>query len=629
MGFDFPIHLWFLTLIAPVVVFYFLKLRRQRMNVPSLLLWSRVLNDQRVNSPFQRFKRHLLLLLQILLLAALVLAASAPFIMGRASNAKRIPIIIDTSASMGAIAPSGGGSRLERVKKAVAEMIDGKKVETEFAIVSFAGTARSECGFTNNSRVLLNALDRIEVRDTPAKIDDAIRMVLAMAREHHFQEAELFSDGNFPPPNNVGLSFKLNYHKISDDAKNIGITSLSARRSGEKDWTVFVKVAGTKSDIPAILTFRRNGETIGEEPCSTGADASSKIEFSIPGQADSQIEIFLKPGTDDALASDNSAFLYLPKTRPLNVTVAPTLPAATIAAKGVDDTELLPWKEGAPPPAAADVAITDSPVPLEEEKVLAVFGAVRDDLKRIVEIKPKDETVIDWKKEAPVFRHANMAEISLLDGGAYIGDATEKDLENLGYEVVAYGDNGPLALKRDVEDAVEYYFLFHLNRSTLPYRVAFPIIIKNLCDIARDKTGLADIKGNRTGVLPDSYIKPNQKCVVIAPDGTESKEKSDVEGMLSGIPAPKAGKYKILSDGETVGDLGVALLSQAESSLDGIETIPFNEVAVMATTNKTSSTKTLWRYLAIAALLALFLEWWIFNQANRATGTRKKGNKNA
>ena len=49
------------------------------MEVPSLALWQIVVNDQPVNSPFQKFRRNLLLLLQILL-CLLVLALMQPFL---------------------------------------------------------------------------------------------------------------------------------------------------------------------------------------------------------------------------------------------------------------------------------------------------------------------------------------------------------------------------------------------------------------------------------------------------------------------------------------------------------------------------------------------------------------------
>ncbi|MCA9009578.1 MAG: BatA domain-containing protein, partial [Planctomycetaceae bacterium] len=42
---------WFLLALIPLIILYFLKLRRPKMEVPSLALWQSVVNDQRVNSP--------------------------------------------------------------------------------------------------------------------------------------------------------------------------------------------------------------------------------------------------------------------------------------------------------------------------------------------------------------------------------------------------------------------------------------------------------------------------------------------------------------------------------------------------------------------------------------------------
>ena len=98
---------WLFLLIVPLVVFYFLKLRRPRVEISSLVLWRQVLSDQRVNSPFQRFKRNLLLLLQLLLLALLVLAAMQPFLRRETGRAHRLPVLIDVSASMAALGQGG------------------------------------------------------------------------------------------------------------------------------------------------------------------------------------------------------------------------------------------------------------------------------------------------------------------------------------------------------------------------------------------------------------------------------------------------------------------------------------------------------------------------------------------
>src|SRR4029434_3743028 len=109
-------HAWLFLLIVPLVAFYFLKLKRPREVVPSLVLWRQVLADQRVNSPFQRFKRNFLLLLQLLLLGLLILAAMQPFLRREQARATRLPVLIDVSASMGALDKPGGETRLDAAK---------------------------------------------------------------------------------------------------------------------------------------------------------------------------------------------------------------------------------------------------------------------------------------------------------------------------------------------------------------------------------------------------------------------------------------------------------------------------------------------------------------------------------
>ena len=112
-GFTAPLNALLLLLLIPVVVMYFLKLKRSRKEIPSLLLWQQVIADQRVNAPFQKFKRNLMLWLQLLLLTLLALAAAQPFIRGRDTLSKNLPILIDCSASMGAIDAKTQKTRLE------------------------------------------------------------------------------------------------------------------------------------------------------------------------------------------------------------------------------------------------------------------------------------------------------------------------------------------------------------------------------------------------------------------------------------------------------------------------------------------------------------------------------------
>ena len=60
------------------MLLYFLKLKRQPLEVPSTYLWSRTIEDLHVNSIWQRLRRNLLLFLQILLILLLMLALLRP-----------------------------------------------------------------------------------------------------------------------------------------------------------------------------------------------------------------------------------------------------------------------------------------------------------------------------------------------------------------------------------------------------------------------------------------------------------------------------------------------------------------------------------------------------------------------
>src|SRR5690606_37951143 len=115
---------WLFALLIPIIVFYFLKLRRNRVEISSLALWRQVINDQRVNAPFQRFKRNFLLFLQLLLLCLIVLAAMQPYMAGDARQLQYLPILVDTSASMGALDASGK-SRLDLAKEEIGRIVDG------------------------------------------------------------------------------------------------------------------------------------------------------------------------------------------------------------------------------------------------------------------------------------------------------------------------------------------------------------------------------------------------------------------------------------------------------------------------------------------------------------------------
>src|SRR5882672_5987020 len=88
--------------VPALLILYFLKLRRREMPVSSTILWRKAIQDLQVNAPFQKLRRNLLLLLQLLMLLFLCLALSRPVSNYTPGAGKTSVILIDRSASMAA-----------------------------------------------------------------------------------------------------------------------------------------------------------------------------------------------------------------------------------------------------------------------------------------------------------------------------------------------------------------------------------------------------------------------------------------------------------------------------------------------------------------------------------------------
>src|SRR5919204_6481143 len=95
---------WALLALVPpaIIALYFLKLKRQPLEVPSTYLWKRSIEDLHVNSLWQRLRQNLLLFLQLLLVALAMLALLRPGWEGTKLEGNRFIFLIDNSASMSA-----------------------------------------------------------------------------------------------------------------------------------------------------------------------------------------------------------------------------------------------------------------------------------------------------------------------------------------------------------------------------------------------------------------------------------------------------------------------------------------------------------------------------------------------
>ena len=614
---------WLALLLVPLIAFYFLKLKRPRQDVSSLVLWRQVIADQRVNSPFQRFKRNLLLLLQILLLALLVFAAMQPLLRSGATRAERLPVLLDVSASMAALDKSGGLSRLDAAKQKVRELISALPSDQQLCLIAFGKTARRLTGFTNNKIELREALEALAVEDVAGDLEEALRTAQALARGASFDRLLLFSDGNFPAQANFELSFRIDFQRLDPAGPNFGITACNARRGVSGAWDVFVQLAGSAADESTTGTVEllQDGAAITTENVTLVRGAAPRLVFKVSGGKPALLEARFTPRGFDSLPADNRAWLALPAVRPLAVYVPPALASYRHALEAIEGLALFPRDDTALP-AGFDLVLANSEADLAlPARLLCSIGLVPPDLQKLVTIESGNSTVIDWRRESPLLQHVLLTDVALMDDPHYGPDVNESSCANLGYEVLAHGSHGPLMVSRIEGGNLRVHLLFHTDRSTLPYRVGFPVFISNLVNAALRQAQLGEVEGAPCGVLPALTLAPNRSYRIDGPGGFVRTEQSDERGQLAGVPALKAGEYAIFEGSSVAARIGASVLSASESSLAAVEQIEFNDrLKVVAASAPVASDRPLWWPLVLAGFVVLLVEWWFFNR--RAVAAR-------
>ena len=613
---------WLFALLVPLIVFYFLKLKRPRQIIPSLVLWRQVLSDQRVNSPFQKFKRNLLLLLQILLLTLLALAAMQPFLRRNAQRSARLPVLVDVSASMGALDKNGGRSRLDEAKQRLRERIEGLPADQELCLVAFAKSARKLTGFTNNRTELRDALVALETEDVPGDLEEALHLAQALARTTPFDRVLVLTDGNLPAKTSFELPFQLELQKLPPAGPNAGITAFNARRSGAGDWELFVQLGVTDPPPAATATveLRVGDQIIAQEQIALAPGGTPRLAFRVSGAQDAAIHAVLRPGGFDSLASDNDAWLTLPAVRPLDVFVPESLAAFRHALTALDGIRIFPKADNLSP-SSFDLVITDKPETQKAAPALlaCTVGFVPEDIAPLVRIGKKSVTAIDWRRDSPLLQHVSLDEVIFMDDPVTAPGKDDTAFANLGCEILAHGPHGPLALVRsdDSGGTMRVHLLFHPAQSTLPFRVAFPIFTANLVERARVLAGLSEAAAIATGVLPPQSFGAGAGVAVSGPSRFARTERADERGTVAGVPAPRVGEYTFTSGGIAgkARTVGASLLSASETGLAAVSEVEFGDrMSVSTASAATKSDRSLWWTLALAGFVVLLVEWWWFQR---------------
>jgi Ca-activated chloride channel family protein len=539
MSFLSPLALLGLLFLPVVVAMYLLKLRRDEQVVPSTLLWKRLLTDVEANAPWQKLRRSLLLLLQLLLVALLAILAARPFFERPAGLAGDVVVVIDTSASMGST--DTPPTRLAQAKDKVLEALRELPANGTVSVIAAGRTARVVVNGTTDLGRVRAAIESIEVSPSTGDLGDALNLADALASRAGDADILVATDAALAIKPTTPVSHEVRVIQVGRERKNQAIVALAVRPSSSGvTKSVFVSVANLDIEpalrrlelwVDGVLFEARDLPTLDPQ---TRTEA---IVDDVPRTA-SIVEVRLTTpagasgaGAPDALALDDRAWAVVPSDRLRRVLLVgagdPYLETALTYLPGTELYGVSPEKYGPDThPELFDLIIFEGYLPAElpSAAVLAVAPPRSSDLGEVVGTLT-DPGIGTTSPDEPVLRYVDLSSV-------HVGTATKLVLPSWARTIVPGPAGSPLLYVGELGGRKAGVLAFLPRNSDLPLQVAFPLLMANL-------TG--ELLGG--SAAPSDALAPGDPVTLPIPSGATSimvtrPDGSTVELVPATIGAP-------------------------------------------------------------------------------------------
>ncbi len=473
MSFLSPLSFLLATLAVPLLLLYFLKVRRRPQRVSSLLLWDPALRDREASAFFQRLQRDPLMLLQILALIALTIALARPAVTVSGYGAKRVVIVLDTSASMKATDVSP--SRFALAQREALGLVSRLGEGAEVMVIEAGVQPKVLAPFTRDRNEVVGAVRGAHARDLPNRLGDGIRTARALVGPDARAEIHVFTDGAHPEAlKGQGDDVRVRWSSVGQRGRNVAITNLAVRRNyfGAFDSQAFLSVVNFSNEVQSFsFTLHLDNDLIAEKSLTLEPNVRRAVvlPFSHPGGG----VVRARLNVSDDLEADNAAYAVIPPPR--DIAVLLVSPGNLFLEKVLKTDPQVKLEVRTPDTYQGgmenfDVVVVDgaNPARIGNGRFVLVNSAPGD---VPIEVLGRLEApvVMDWDRTHPIMRQIDFAKIAIEEAMRVRPLAPGKTL------VEAVG--GPLIYLLEERDRKAVFFGFDLFRSDFPLRVAFPLML--------------------------------------------------------------------------------------------------------------------------------------------------------
>jgi Ca-activated chloride channel family protein len=615
MGLLTPINLGLAALAVPIIILYMLRLRRREVLVSSTFLWQMVVRDREANAPWQRLKRNLLLFLQLLILAALVLALARPWAPAPTVAQGNLVVLLDGSASMAATDVSP--TRFDAALAVVRGLIDNLGIQDRLTLVLAGPQPRVLISQSGDKAALSAALGDARVAQGPADWSAAFALAIAQARSTQSPTVVIVSDGGMPaglPP----LPGEARFVRVGRSGDNLALAALAAR-SVAGGVELFVAVTNaSEQDADTVVAITLDGQLHDAINLHVPARGRAERVLTLPAGA-RVIQARLPAG--DALALDDQATAVAPASgggRVLLVTAGNLfLEKALALLPGVSSFRADPAKPL--PPGNFDVTLLDGVISgtLPAGDLLLIAPPRSTELFDVTGVF--SNTRITRVAEHPLLQYVDTTSLHVLRARAIAAPDWA--------QTVIEAEGGPLLLAGETGGRRIAILTFDLHDSDLPLQVAFPILLTNLFQWYAPARLFDAPAGLAPGQPLAIQAPPDATAVTVTrPDGTAWQ--GSPGGATTYAETDQLGLYTVVAQtpgGEVRQSFAVNLFAPGESNIRPSDTIVLGTQPVSAAPPETPGQREIWPWIAALGLAVLTVEWWVYHRGATLPVIRRPG----
>lgn len=231
-------RLWPIGLLIAIpilILLYMLKKQNQPKVVSSTFLWQEIYETTYADKPWQKFRNHILLVLQILAILLLVFSLMTPHAPLGQSTYKNVIFVVDDSASMNAAYKET--TRVDAAKTWMKNYIEEAGEETKAYIITTGSTATLTLAGSSQKQNLFSSINQITPSYTTAHLEEGVQMAKALGESlQESYEIIVLTDTK------VEVDFEVGRYVYFGESGLNGAITLMSHQSTEEGMVVLLQV---------------------------------------------------------------------------------------------------------------------------------------------------------------------------------------------------------------------------------------------------------------------------------------------------------------------------------------------------------------------------------------------------